>query len=792
MVPSGYPPVVYMSQYDVGRPIGFVVSASGSTPDFDNYTVTLEGTRSDGVPVTAPVTTDGNICALETTATMTKNADRYPAQIVVTDGNGDRIASIPVTMMVVKAAMDEDAEEIEEDRSLYQQYTGTVQSLIADIRTQLNAETAARQAAVSAEASARQAADNTLQSNINSEASTRATQDASLQSQINQLVAPSGEAPSAAEVENARVGADGTTYPTLGDAIRTQVTDVKSALTDIYVLKQYAFFESGYITSNGAIGSTVSLTRHADSSYESAVMACVPGDTFVVNLHAANAARGWCFIDSNNVMLEKATAGNRNETITAPENAAKVVFNNATDYPDKQVYKASGTDRITPLYDVREPFAYFTSNAQPTFTLEDGSITVSRNSGNFRIYTNKGLLKTFTALGTHTITNVQKLVYDLDDEQIKVVAGTQVGNYILLLSFAGNNFNGILYPYYLKQQFEDVNSRIDNATNTAAEDFALSNVADGSDFKAVFFSDIHGASANMTSILSFANENVSRVDAILNGGDTAARWLNDTTYLLTWYTDAITASSIDILSAIGNHDAWDGAYFTKASAVDIYNAFIAPIVAKYTGIVQPVGAAANGLCYYYKDYASKVRVVVLNAMDESTCDFWDSAQATWLADVLADAKTNDLAVVCVEHAPYPLPISVRNAKADNWSTWYPLQTDGVKLETEAMDIVANFMASGGKFVCWLSGHLHEDNLLEATGYPGQFMVNIVTADAGRRNKVGVNTAAPSPYFDGFNYIGVDTANGLLKVYRKGWDMDAGMKKHDYLCYDFVNHQVIAN
>lgn len=234
MVPSWYPPVVYMSQYDVGRPIGFVVSASGSTPDFDNYTVTLEGTRSDGTPVTAPVTTDGNICAFETTATMTNKMDRYPAQIVVTDGNGNRIASIPVTMMVVKAAMDENAEGVEEDRSLYQQYTGTVQSLIADIRTQLNAETAARQAAVSAEASARQAADNQLQSNINTEASTRATQDASLQSQINQLIAPSGEAPSAAEVENARVGVDGTVYSTLGDAIRTQVTDVKSALDLLY------------------------------------------------------------------------------------------------------------------------------------------------------------------------------------------------------------------------------------------------------------------------------------------------------------------------------------------------------------------------------------------------------------------------------------------------------------------------------------------------------------------------------------------------------------------------------
>ena len=86
------------------------------------------------------------------------------------------------------------------------------------------AEATARQNADTAEATARQTSDNTLQGNINSEASTRATQDDLLQSQIDQIIAPSGEAPSAAEVQNARIGADGVTYSTLGEAIRTNDT----------------------------------------------------------------------------------------------------------------------------------------------------------------------------------------------------------------------------------------------------------------------------------------------------------------------------------------------------------------------------------------------------------------------------------------------------------------------------------------------------------------------------------------------------------------------------------------
>lgn len=54
-----------------------------------------------------------------------------------------------------------------------------------------------------------------------------------LSARVDQIIAPSGEAPSAAEVSDARVGADGVTYTTLGGAIRTQVTDLKSDLDEV-------------------------------------------------------------------------------------------------------------------------------------------------------------------------------------------------------------------------------------------------------------------------------------------------------------------------------------------------------------------------------------------------------------------------------------------------------------------------------------------------------------------------------------------------------------------------------
>ena len=56
--------------------------------------------------------------------------------------------------------------------------------------------------------------------------------------EIAELIAPSGEAPSAAEVTDARIGADGKTYTSLGLANRTQFSDLKSDMR--YKIKPFA------------------------------------------------------------------------------------------------------------------------------------------------------------------------------------------------------------------------------------------------------------------------------------------------------------------------------------------------------------------------------------------------------------------------------------------------------------------------------------------------------------------------------------------------------------------------
>ena len=349
MTPMGITPCFHVSQYDIGRSLGFMIYNGSEVVDLDGYTCTIEATRSDGVAITASVTTDDNIGTFETTATMTNKADKYKAQLVIVDADSKRIASLPFDMNVVKAAMDENSEAIEEDASLYQQYTEAVQGAIAEANADIQAEENARIAAVNAEATARananatlqnnidaeatarQTADNTLQRNINSEAATRASADSNLQAQINQIIAPSGEAPSAAEVQNARIGADGVTYSTLGEAIRANDNGLRNDLELFTGNQKNNFIQNKYIRADSDTYDLTSPTANNDYCY--AVVDANEGDCFTVKGVGGNWPRLWFFGDSSGNILLKADVDStlNGGAVIAPLGTSKLIVNSRKD-----------------------------------------------------------------------------------------------------------------------------------------------------------------------------------------------------------------------------------------------------------------------------------------------------------------------------------------------------------------------------------------------------------------------------------------------------------------------------
>ena len=257
LIPSGIMPVIYLNQTDEGYDKQFLIYNGDQPYDApEGISVTIRGKKGDlnGITENVTYTVGSNLMTARITQQMTAVAgDSNIFELVIVDTAGLRVGTINMVFAVEPDALGDaviseseigyaetvltELQSVQAVNNQVQQNKANIAKEVQDRISAVNAEASARQTAdtalqnnINTESNRAKAAENTLQQNINAEASARATADTGLQAQINQIVAPSGAAPSAAEVQNARIGADNVTYPTLGDAIRGQVTDLKSAV----------------------------------------------------------------------------------------------------------------------------------------------------------------------------------------------------------------------------------------------------------------------------------------------------------------------------------------------------------------------------------------------------------------------------------------------------------------------------------------------------------------------------------------------------------------------------------
>lgn len=246
LVPGGVMKCVHVNQVNKNIEIQFKVM-NGAAPYNvpEGVTCTIRGTKGDafGYAAEAAVTAGSNIITVTLTEQLTAVAGAGNIFELVFVGAADdmKVSTENFILAVERQAMGEDTVISDSDLSYAEQVLDQLQNVAA-----VNAQVQQNKSNLAAEISRAKAAEA-------AETAARATQDASLQSQINQLVAPEGSAPSAAEVENARVGADGTVYSTLGDAIRTQGGQLKNAIkrstAGVDSLLFYSNFRNGTIES---------------------------------------------------------------------------------------------------------------------------------------------------------------------------------------------------------------------------------------------------------------------------------------------------------------------------------------------------------------------------------------------------------------------------------------------------------------------------------------------------------------------------------------------------------------
>jgi hypothetical protein len=210
------------------------------------------------------------------------------------------------------------------------------------------------------------------------------------------------------------------------------------------------------------------------------------------------------------------------------------------------------------------------------------------------------------------------------------------------------------------------------------------------------------------------------------------------------------------------------------------------------GVTFPDDAEANGYCFYYKDYPSGVRLIVLDAMSE------DGYQLTWLTEVLTDAKQNDMTVVIAIHFVngiincFACGMSQTNGQTGS-NNYYnaTLVTQYVSTVQQYIDGTGAFegITGSGKFACWLSGHSHVDAVGTLAAYPKQIVARVAMA-AYDNTQSAVSRFSSGDSFDDFNIVCIDPASNLLQLSKVGSKYNRALMERRRVSINFMTQSVV--
>lgn len=310
------------------------------------------------------------------------------------------------------------------------------------------------------------------------------------------------------------------------------------------------------------------------------------------------------------------------------------------------------------------------------------------------------------------------------------------------------------------------------------------------------YSDIHGMKACQNRINEYRTFWSKYIDDTIQTGDLMADRFTDD---YPWGDSSDPDNpNRDILCVIGNHDTATGTGESRIwhdkQGLESYNKFIAPYVANWN-VTQPANASENGYCFYYKDYPdSHIRLVVIDAWNTDTD--YNAVQMSWFAETLASAKAGDLSVIIASHfrikaesllkTPFTKPnVEVANPDSSTFNDPY-------------IPVVRDFIAGGGKFVCWITGHSHYDAISKTSAANGS-QINICIANASRQgsdntlkitnNMISVVDDDPKT-FDLFNVMTVDTTYHIIVLLRVGANYDKLGRKVETTCIDYQTGEIV--
>lgn len=294
----------------------------------------------------------------------------------------------------------------------------------------------------------------------------------------------------------------------------------------------------------------------------------------------------------------------------------------------------------------------------------------------------------------------------------------------------------------------------------------------------IHFSDVHQQPVEWQNICSYMDEHPDYIGFAIHTGD----------YCMTYnaqYTDLYAVATPQdgyILNVVGNHDVYSNASGTERAT----QATTKSLLFNHTDNWN-VTYGAEGAMYYHKDFDDEgIRFVVIDQY------YWNEAEATWLANILSDAKENDLAVITATHiATNALPTNKRVDCTFNIVDELGTASTGETDTIVAIDnAIASFIESGGEHIVNLCGHYHHDIVGYSIGDVLHVAVECATHlpanwDDGIRD---ISTKA----YNAFNVIAVDRTTKTIRIARIGNNSDWYGRAKNVLCYNYDTKQVIAN
>ena len=294
------------------------------------------------------------------------------------------------------------------------------------------------------------------------------------------------------------------------------------------------------------------------------------------------------------------------------------------------------------------------------------------------------------------------------------------------------------------------------------------------------FSDLHADTMVLSRISRAIKELGMLIDDAICTGDMT---LDTSGQIASWWDE-------NIMTCIGNHDCasknGDVYDWTALSMADRDAYYIAPFESNW-GITH-----TGGTSYYYKDYStSNVRLIVMDAMLYNTNGAEATAQTAWLSNLLSDAITNNLHVLIAIHAPH----GGATAKGCSFSrydeTTMPTRADCNTPQT-VIDTVATAIGNGLKFIGYICGHTHQDNMWDAENDGKQLMYCITCANvmySGMWRNSDLNRTGIA---DAYNIVTIDTAHTLVKIVRGGGaDLDDHMRTRKAICFNYSTGEKVG-